>query len=195
MSSKQTLKEALTQIAAVTRTKGFSKKEGTFSRKYGQVYQIIDFELTGDTFLFRVGFVFDELAMMGEAMGDYFGEALCEYSLQVPDQRTKRWKVGADAALLSQRILQSLNKLWPRLDAISSASTMLQTEPLQDGKEKLLRAQLKYVTGLHQQALQDVMLVVQEFSNRKIDGETPTPEALITRYSMPALLPLYRPGA
>jgi hypothetical protein len=187
MSEKQILQEALAYVAKVAKAKGFSKKAMTFSRQHGAVYQIVDFSLARGGFILQIGLMFDELGTMYEAMGNYFADTLVNYSFQIPDTKTKTWKVGDDASLLSQRIIKPLSTLWPRLDAISSASTMIQNEALDEGQEKLLRAQLKYVSKDYAGALRDVEQVAQEFAGRKLDGKLQTIDSLIEGFSMPEL--------
>jgi hypothetical protein len=65
---------------------------------------------------------------------------------------------------------------------------MLCTEPLDNGFQKLLRAQLKYVTGDLEGADADVELVVAEFPDRKFKGKAPTLKSLAELYGMPRIL-------
>jgi hypothetical protein len=84
-------------------------------------------------------------------------------------------------------LLKALTPTFARLDVLESAASMPHDESLSYGFEKLLRAQLKYVTGDLEGARADVGLVVAEFSDRKFNGEAPTITSLAEFYGMPRL--------
>ena len=189
MSDNDILKRALSEVAKVTKAKGFSKKEKTFLRKHDKTDQVINFQMNsaGVGFYLNVGLIFDELGLMDSAIGEYFGGALVQYSFRVKDGIAGTWTPGADASLLAYRIVAALTPTCTRLDAIDSAASMLKVEPLNNGFEKLLRAQLKYVTSDLEGARTDVGLVVAEFPDRKFNGKAPTLKSLAELYGMPRL--------
>ncbi|MCY1081556.1 DUF4304 domain-containing protein [Archangium lansingense] len=186
-------------VAGLARSRGFRKKGLTFRRKHGQTPQVINFQLSrGNTaaegdFYVNIGISFDAvtalggsttglLMIAGEAV--HFGVRLEELAPGAPAQ----WDVTqqTDAQALGERLGATLAPVIDRLEPIESPASMLREFSLDEGTQRILRAELEYVGGNFNAALAELKLVAAEFADRR----GMSVESLIERYCLHELKPL-----
>ena len=151
---------------------GFRKRARTFERRRGDVTQLVNVQRShgGNSFYVNVGLVFD--AITGLRTNDtgllvlgkdivHFGARLHELVTGLPD----RWIDGdADA---HEQVRNALEVIVAKLDRIDGAVAMLNEFPLDAGFQKVLRAQLKWISGDRSGARADLETVASEFSDRR----------------------------
>lgn len=199
MTVRDVVSEAVAvSVAGLARSRGFRKKGLTFRRTHGQTAQVIQFQLsTGNTaddgsFYVNIGISFDavtalggsstgEVVIAGEAV--HFAARLEELAPGTPDS----WAVtkDTDAHSLGERLGAAIAPVIDRLEAIDSPASMLREFALDQGAERILRAELEYVSGNFKAALAELRLVAAEFADRR----GMSVESLIERHHLHELLP------
>ncbi|HEX8706421.1 MAG TPA: DUF4304 domain-containing protein [Myxococcaceae bacterium] len=180
-----TVREALSAALAVTVTglakaHGFRKKAFAFRRSHGQTTQAIHFQLSHGNlsqegaFYVNIGLSFDavtalggsttgQLVIAGEAM--QFAAQLDELAPGAPAV----WEITeqTDIPSLGAQLGEVLAPVLDRLDAIDSPASMLREFPLDEGTQRVLRAQFHYIAGDFGAALAELRQVAAEFSDRR----------------------------
>ncbi|MBL8924425.1 MAG: DUF4304 domain-containing protein [Myxococcaceae bacterium] len=158
-------------IAPGLKARGFRKKALTFSRRVGKTRQLITFEGSrgaGD-FYVNVGLVFDEVEALGaDDVGNliiggqtvHLGGGLEEFVRGLPARHVPGPASGA-------ALWRGLERLLDEWDAVVDARSALRTLDLGDGFTRVLRAQLKWVSGDRPGAKKDLAHVAREFSDRQ----------------------------
>ncbi|MFY0571049.1 DUF4304 domain-containing protein [Archangium lansingense] len=200
MTVRELISEAVSvAVAGLAKSRGFRKKGLTFRRKHGQTTQVINFQLSrGNTaaegdFYVNIGISFDAvttlggdttglLMIAGEAV--HFGARLEELAPETPAQ----WEVTqqTDARALGEQLGATLAPVIDRLEAIESPACMLREFSLDEGTQRILRAELEYVGGNFNAALAELKLVAAEFADR----QGMSIESLIERHRLHELKPL-----
>lgn len=181
MTVRETLSTALAvAVTGQAKAHGFRKKAFAFRRTHGQTTQAIHFQLSGGNtsregaFYVNVGISFDavtalggsttgQLVIAGEPM--QFAAQLDELSPGAPAV----WEITeqTDPRELGARLGEVLAPVLEKLDSIDSPAAMLGQFPLDQGAQRVLRAQFHYVAGDFGAALAELRQVAAEFADRR----------------------------
>jgi len=154
------------------RAAGFRKQALTLERRRGDVTQIVNVQVShgGSSFYVNVGLVFDAIsALDADETGSivlgkhvvHFGARLHELVPGLPGE----WE--ASDAEAGDHLRRALEEVVTKLDCIDSTRAMLNAFVLDNGFEKLLRAQLKWTAGDRAGARTDLEAVAREFADRQ----------------------------
>jgi hypothetical protein len=160
------------RVAALLQAAEFRKRGPAFERRHGETTQLVELQTSrdGSVFYVNVGIVLDAITKLGpQSTGSrvigktpvHFGARLEELVKGVPS----KWPTAAGAE--EEDLLVALTQVLDRLGRIDGAATTLSELDLSRGFEKLLRAQLKWVTDDRDGARADVEAVAHEFSERR----------------------------
>jgi hypothetical protein len=151
---------------------GFRKRGRTFERRCADVMQLVNIQRShgGNSFYVNVGLAFDAIsALHADATGllvlgrhvVHFGARLDELVTGIPSRC-----IDGDADALVQ-VRAGLEAIMTKLDRTSGVAAMLSEFPLDAGFQKVLRAQLKWISGDRLGARADLAAVAFEFSDRR----------------------------
>lgn len=181
MTVRETLSAALAAaVAGLAKAHGFRKKALAFRRTHGQTTQAISFQLSGGNalregaFYVNIGISFDAVtALGGSTTGQQViaGEAM-QFAAQLDELAPGApavWEITeqTDPQELGARLGRALAPVLERLDSIDSPASMLRQFPLDQGVQRILRAQFHYIAGDFGAALAELRQVAAEFADRR----------------------------
>jgi hypothetical protein len=197
MMVRETLSAALAvAVAGLAKAHGFRKKALAFRRAHGQTTQAISFQLSGGNtsqegaFYVNIGISFDAVTALGGSTTGQLkiaGEAM-QFAAQLDDLvpgAPAVWEITeqTDPQDLGAQLGRVLAPVLERLDSIDSPASMLRQFPLDEGAQRVLRAQFHYVAGDFDAALAELRQVAAEFADRR----GMSVEDLITRHGLKEL--------
>jgi hypothetical protein len=151
---------------------GFRKRARTFERRRGDVTQLVNVQRShgGNSFYVNVGLVFDAISdlranqtgllVLGKDIV-HFGARLHELVTDLPERWTD------DDADADEQVRNALEVIVAKFDRIDGPVAMLNEFPLDAGFQKVLRAQLKWISGDTSGARADLEAVASELSDRR----------------------------
>ncbi|QSQ22340.1 DUF4304 domain-containing protein [Pyxidicoccus parkwayensis] len=184
MDAIQTLTALFTDaMKPLAKAGGFKKKDLTWRRRHGETVQVLNVQRSHGNIAsearcyVNVAISFDALYQLED---EPIPEAPKEYQCHFRERMEHlvpgappSWELNArtDAAALAARLSADLARAVAFLDAVDGPAKLLQRLALDRGAELFLRAQLRYVTGDSDGALEDVRAGVAFFADRGLTLE------------------------
>ena len=173
MPARPTVSKLVTaSVTPLLREHGFQRATLTFDRRRGETTQIVNVQIShgGEVFYVNVGWILHEvralkasttgLSVIGKHV-IHHGGRLETFAPALPAS----WRVDERAA--GDAIRAGLERVLPLLDRVDCARAMLAEVDLDGGFDKVLRAQLAWITGDLPRAHADLHAVAREFADRQ----------------------------
>ena len=164
-------------LTPLLKGRGFRKERFIWQRRLGETTQLIEIQLsrafrTDGVFFVNVGVTVDALRALGvdrtgqvvvggEAVD--FGTRLTTLAPTAPSAVA----VDADANQLGEELHVALTPVLETLDRVDGPDGLLREFTHDRGFQKIVRAQLRYVTGDRAGALEDLRAVATQFADRR----------------------------
>jgi hypothetical protein len=178
--AKDIINQIVSQGAGpIAKAAGFKKSALTFTRRRGEVVQVVNFQLSQGNFAdtgsyyTNVGIAFDALWRLArEPVAEHPREYQCHFRRRIEqlipkEPQSQKVTSATDIAAAVKGQASTFSKLLDLIDSIDSPGAMLEKKWLRIGGEIELRACLLYVLGRYEEAAKDIQRVSKFFSDRQ----------------------------